>query len=110
MKMFGLCKSDAVSGASPSLNFYHELTQSHLLKFAKKESLDFIHWIIFSNHCSINLRLCNHDQLTCYSHQGSCVITASILSVLVCAHTLDLCVILCFVLLAFDGQLHTIAR
>lgn len=38
-----------------ALNFYHELTQSHLLKFAKKESLDLVHRIILSDHRSINL-------------------------------------------------------
>lgn len=35
---------------------------------------------------------------------------ASIAHVLVCVCTLHLCVILCLVLLAFDGQLHSIAR
>lgn len=39
-----------------ALNFYHGLTQSHSLKFAKKESLDLVHRIILSDHCSINLR------------------------------------------------------
>lgn len=37
-------------------NFYPGLIQSHLLKFAKKESLDLIHRIVLSDHCSVNLR------------------------------------------------------
>lgn len=39
----------------------------HLLKFAKKKSLDLVHWIILSDHCSINLCPWNHHQLACYS-------------------------------------------
>lgn len=39
-----------------ALNFYHGLTQSHSLQFAKKESLDLVHWIILSDHCGIHLR------------------------------------------------------
>lgn len=39
-----------------ALNFYHGLTRSHSLEFAKKESLDLVHGIILSNHCSVHLR------------------------------------------------------
>lgn len=60
-----------------ALNFYHRLTQSHSLQFAKKESLDLVHWIILSDHCSIHLRPWNHNQLTPYSHQESSGITPS---------------------------------
>lgn len=58
-----------------ALNFYHRLTQSHSLEFAKKESLDLIHWIILSDHCSIHLRPWNHNQLTRFSSQDSSGIT-----------------------------------
>lgn len=108
--MFGLCLWAAVPGAALSFGF---LRRSHLLKFAKKESLDLIHWVIFSDHCRVNLRPCNHNQLACYSHEDSSGITRidskfSCACVRVC--TLDLCVILCLVFLALDGQLNTIAR
>lgn len=107
--MFGFCTCDAVPGAAPSFGF---LRRSHLLKFAKKESVDLIHWVIFSDHCSINLCPCNHNQLACYSHEDSSVITTmtECFSVRVRVCTLDLCVILCLVFLALDGQLNTIAR
>lgn len=73
----------AVPGAAPSFGF---LRRSHLLKFAKKESLDLVHWVIFSDHCSINLRPCNHNQLACHSHEDSCgiTITTACLSLPVC--------------------------
>lgn len=58
-----------------ALNFYHRLTQSHSLEFAKKESLNLIHWIILSDHCSIHLRPWNHNQLTRFSSQDSSGIT-----------------------------------
>lgn len=99
-----------------ALNSYHGLTQSHSLKFAKKESLDLVHGIILSDHCSINLRPWNHNQLTHYSHQNSSGITPSwacahwCVRSCVCFCTLDLRVVLCLVLLAFDGQLYSIAR
>lgn len=96
-----------------ALNFSHGLTQSHSLQFAKKESLDLVHWIILSDHCSIHLRPWNHNQFTRYSHQyspgitrsGACVYRQSVIPC-----TLDLCVVLCLVLLVFDGQLHSIPR
>lgn len=58
-----------------ALNFYHRLTRTHLLEFAKKESLDLIHRIILSDHCSIHLRPCNHNQLPRFSSQDSFRIT-----------------------------------
>lgn len=58
-----------------ALNFYQRLTQSHSLEFAKKESLNLIHWIILSDHCSIHLRPWNHNQLTRFSSQDSSGIT-----------------------------------
>lgn len=81
--MFGTCTCTAVPGAAPSFGF---LRRSHLLKFAKKESLDLVHWVTFSDHCSINLRPCNHNQLACYSNEDSSGITTmtAFLSVPVC--------------------------
>lgn len=102
--MFGLWTCAVVPGGAPSLGF---LRKCHLLKFAKKESLDLIHWVIFSDHCCINLRPCNHNQLACYSHEDSSGITTMTaglsVPVCICVCTLDLCVILCLIFLALNG-------
>jgi len=90
--------------------------QSYSLEFAKKESLDLIHRIVLSNHCSVHLLPWNNNQLTWYSCQGSSGITSAWVGrvLTVCSsgsvHTLDLCVVLCLVLLVFDSQFHSVPR
>lgn len=73
--------------------FYLGLTQNHSLEFAKEKSLDLVHWIVLSDHCSVHLRPWKHNQLTRYSQQDSSGITP--LCAMACVYIYSVCSCVC---------------